>query len=188
MGSDLAIRPAKLPDDARAISLFVRAEADGLNIPDKLALARADEFLMSAQVPWDLFLVAHQGGALVGFLILTTGRKHSDEHTAQLRIYLSADARGGGIGSALMEEALRWADQRGVERIIATPYVGYEVVHGEVGDFYFEEETQLLDSLSRRKLAFFERFDFRLEGFMTRAAKLRDGGLTDVAMMGRVAA
>ena len=161
-------------DGRRGLALFplvLRDSAD-LNIPTDWAFRRTVEFVEAAADPRNLFLAAERDGHLEGFLILTRGQKHSDEHVATLRIHVGFDLRGQGVGSQLMAQALAWADMEGVTRIVATPYMADE-----------EYDPQ---APPMSKHTFFERFGFEYEGRMRQAAALRDGGHTDVALLARV--
>lgn len=165
MGSDLTVAPAFLPYDIAGIREFLTAEAASMNIsPDKLA-TRRDEFLASAQVPWDLFLVAREGRAFRGLAIISTDSKFSVSHKGSLRIQVSENARGRGIGSALLTAALEWADARGLVRVEASPYAG---------------PGGLL------KTTFFGTHGFEVEGYLRKAARLVNGEYADVVAMARV--
>ena len=66
------------------------------------------------------FLLAEEDGRPVGFLEATGGTFRRNRHVAQLVIGVLEEYAGGGIGSALMAEAERWALERGIRRLELT--------------------------------------------------------------------
>jgi GNAT superfamily N-acetyltransferase len=109
----------------------------------------------------EVWLARGSDGRVDGFVALHLGRKASDRHTASLRIHLAADARGNGLGSKLMKVALKWADENGITRITATPYLSSRV-------------------------SFFNQHGFDMEGIARNAARLQGGEYVDVIQLARV--
>ena len=66
------------------------------------------------------FLLAEEGGRPVGFLEATGGAFQRNRHVVHLVIGVLEEHAGGGIGSALMAEAERWARERGIRRLELT--------------------------------------------------------------------
>jgi L-amino acid N-acyltransferase YncA len=160
---DIGVRAFDPDADTDALINFVTDEREGLNrgVLDVLSLART---LMDA-VTTRTF-VAVDGERVVGFVALHHNTSPTNLHVAQLRIHISGEHRGGGLGTRLMTRALAYSDTHYVDRIVATPYIPEPEDHG--------------------KIEFFRRFGFNVEGFGHKAARLLDGSFTDVALMARV--
>ncbi len=80
-------------------------------------VAQAIDAALSLQEP---YLVAEVVGQVVGFARLHPFRSGPGyAHTQELTIHLSADARGKGIGRALMEALETHARQKGIVSLIA---------------------------------------------------------------------
>ena len=65
-------------------------------------------------------LLAEEGGQPVGFLEATGGAFRRNRHVARLVVGVMEAYAGRGIGTALVEEAERWARERGVHRLELT--------------------------------------------------------------------
>ena len=65
-------------------------------------------------------------------------------HSATLGMFVVAARRGRGIGTALMQEAIRWARERGVERVELTVYPHNEAAIALYRLFGFEPEGRLV--------------------------------------------
>ncbi len=65
-------------------------------------------------------LLAEVDGRLVGFLEARGGAFRRNRHVAHLVIGVLAEHAGRGIGTALMEEAERWARGHGIHRLELT--------------------------------------------------------------------
>lgn len=113
MGADVHIRSAE-PDDAKAISAIGRAalpaQYRGLVDPEAVRAAVGQTYSVEAVVdcidrchaaaePAE-FLVAEREGVVEGYLHFDSFGPEPELH----RLYVSSDARGGGIGAQLMEE------------------------------------------------------------------------------------
>jgi RimJ/RimL family protein N-acetyltransferase len=160
MGSDVVIHPLG-HDDLPALDAFVQVERAGLNRDEGGAWQLATQLMTDTAVT----LVASDDTRIVGIAALTGGTSERDEHIAQLRIHLRAEYRGNGLGSRLLQAALDWADQHGIQRTVATPYYRPGSVNG-VGRF-------------------FEKHGFRFEGRMRQGTRLLDGSLNDVLLYAR---
>ena len=64
----------------------------------------------SLRHPTSLLLVARREGQVVGLLQLTGGPLRRLRHTAKLEMLVDAAHRGAGVGRALLECALSWAE------------------------------------------------------------------------------
>ena len=122
---DIEIRRA-VPDDAAALIAHLQALAHepGINIPlapDEITLTVAEErerLLGFDDNPRALLLVATRGAELLGELTVRgLSTRRAVQHVATLGMSVRADARGQGVGSALLEAALEWAADGGFSRV-----------------------------------------------------------------------
>lgn len=110
-----------------------------------------------------LAIVAECDGRVVGFLDFHNGRKKRNQHHGSFGMSVLYDYRGLGIGTALLEELLRWAE--------ASPLI--EKVSLEV----FSE--------NKAAVALYEKAGFQREGRQLEAVKLGDGTYDDLLIMSR---
>lgn len=112
-------------------------------------------------------------GDIIGFAAITRGQKDSDRHVGTLRIHLMRGYRGNRRGSKLLSAALQWADNVGIRRVVATPYI--------------DTDARGLPTVETAgKVQFFIKHGFQREGVMQGAVRLRsDDTLADVLLMAR---
>jgi ribosomal protein S18 acetylase RimI-like enzyme len=65
------------------------------------------------------------------------------EHVASIGIAVAPDRRGGGVGSALMSHAIRWARSVGVEKIVLAVYPHNTAAIALYRKFGFVDEGRL---------------------------------------------
>ena len=99
------------------------------------------------------------GGLIVGRLSLARDPHPASRHVADLGLMVAADHRRRGIGRALLEQAVRWADQAGVRKL-------------ELHVFPWNEPA----------LALYDAFGFEREG-LRRGHYVRDGVEVDAIVM-----
>jgi len=129
--STLTIREAQ-PDDARALLSFVRQTLaePGLDVPlqpDEFDLSvTEEERILADYIASDnsIMLLAEAGGSIVGQLGLRGGRRRALRHAAELGMMVAREWRGQGIGTGVVEWAVRWAMRPDVlKRIELRAYV-----------------------------------------------------------------
>lgn len=122
---DVEIRPATR-DDAAALIAHLKALAaePGISIPlapDEITLTVAEErdrIDGFTDNPRALLLVATRGPELLGELsVRGISSRRAVAHVATLGMSVRADARGQGIGKALLEDALAWVEDAGFTRL-----------------------------------------------------------------------
>ncbi len=106
-----------------------------------------------------LWLVAELDGRVVGGANFLRGRWSKNAHTADLGVALLPDARGRGIGEALLREGIEWARSVGIRKL-------------KLGVFASNDRALAL----YRKLGFVE--EARLKGEV-----VLDGRATDEVLM-----
>ena len=129
MSPAVDIRPAT-PDDARVLAELrweFRAGRDSAveerqAFVDRCAAWMASELAGTAWRAW----VAHQSGRIVGQVWVNLIQKlpnpidERERHLYLSNLYVQPAARGG-VGTALLETALEWAGDNGVDRVILWP-------------------------------------------------------------------
>ncbi|MFK7930598.1 MAG: N-acetyltransferase family protein [Myxococcota bacterium] len=168
-GRGLDLRPAR-STDAAAIQRLHRSVLDERqffitephefrdSVDDKVRLIR--ELQRSTN---SLFLVARRGSHLLGFVTVRGGVLNRMRHTGKLEIMVGQDARGHGVGRALMEATLRWADGNA------------EMV--KLGLAVFADNKRAID--------LYRGFGFREEGRRNSEYRLEDGRFVDDVLMYR---
>jgi RimJ/RimL family protein N-acetyltransferase len=115
----LLVRPA-VPGDADALVALGRAVAGEDGVWLTYDRSRGDERRNVRSVQRDpnvaVFVAETQAG-VVGRLSIARDRGSHSRHVAELGLMVSALARRRGIGSALMNEAIKWARGVGVIKL-----------------------------------------------------------------------
>lgn len=116
------VRPAA-GTEAEALSRFFHT-AGGET--DFLSFSEADcpyspeacaGFLAECGKEGNLLLLACDGDALIGELSLTAPDRRRFRHTRELGIAVLKQYCGRGLGTAMLEKALQWADEAGIDSI-----------------------------------------------------------------------
>jgi RimJ/RimL family protein N-acetyltransferase len=92
--------------------------------------------------------VVEDDGRIVGRLSLSRDPHPSSQHVADLGLMVAADHRRRGIGRALLDEAVRWAEESGVRKLELHVFPWNEPALGLYEAFGFERE-----GLRRRQYA-----------------------------------
>ena len=118
----MRIRPAE-PGDAAAIAEiyahYVEKTAASFeeSPPEPGVVAARLDAIARAGLP---FLVAEEEGRVVGYAYLHPYHDRSAyRRTAEDSVYVAADARGAGIGRALLERLLEDGERAGIREVIA---------------------------------------------------------------------
>jgi RimJ/RimL family protein N-acetyltransferase len=145
MSDWLIVRPAS-PADADALVDLGRAVAgeDGLWLTyDR---SRADERRNVKSVRRDpnvAVFVAEAPDGLVGRLSIARDRGPYSSHVAELGLMVAANARRQGVGTALMEEAVKWARGSGLPKLELTVFPHNEPAIALYRKLGFREEGLL---------------------------------------------
>jgi RimJ/RimL family protein N-acetyltransferase len=121
-GRLIGIRTA-VPDDAAVLLAYLRkvgGESDNLTFgPEGPGLSEAEEheyLAHAASSNNSLVLIALHEQSIVGSLSFDGGRRARTRHTGELGISVTQSFAGNGIGRALLELLIEWAEQSGVIR------------------------------------------------------------------------
>ena len=123
-GRTVRIRRAT-PDDAGAVLQYlsrVGAETDNLSFggegPGITEAEERDYLARVAESDNSLAILALAGDTIVGGLTFDGGRRPRLRHAGDLGISVAQEYAGVGIGRALIEDMIAWAEQGGVVRKI----------------------------------------------------------------------
>ena len=120
-GKILTIRRARDTDAAQIIDLInvVGAEKIYIVIERFAHTVEWEKNYIKNQNPLNLlYMVAKLDKKIVGLLSLERETYAKTRHIASLGMVILKEFRREGIGSALVESGLEWAEKRGVEKII----------------------------------------------------------------------
>ncbi len=104
---------------------------------------RRDELLEKAS--WGLMrveLARDEQGRLVGYCVATIDNLMTGEVDS---LFVTSMARGMGIGTRLMEGAMRWMEAMGAKRRVLSAIVGNEEVHSFYARFGFLPKSVILE-------------------------------------------
>ena len=119
MSEWLLIRRA-VPADADALVALGRAVASEQELWLTYDRSRSDERRNLRSVRRDpnvAIFVAETPTGIAGRLSIARDRHPYSPHVAEVGLMVSADRRRRGIGSALMEEAMKWARTAGITKV-----------------------------------------------------------------------
>lgn len=160
MGEFILRQPTEA-DAPAMVDAFLEVAAEGRWIGTELPVDRQERieaWTRSMADPAWFLRVADVDGLIVGQLSLTVKRGRAD-----LGMGLVEAARGRGIGSAMMEEAIAWARRQELDKIFLMVWP-----HNE------------------RALKLYEKFGFVREGYHPKHHRRRSGEAWDVIAMGLV--
>ena len=96
--------------------------------------------------PWtsrEAQILAVENRRVIGQVYIQREEHPVTRHVASLGIAVAADRRGMGIGTALLTEAMRWAREAGVEKVILSVYPHNSAALALYRRFGFVEEGRL---------------------------------------------
>jgi ribosomal protein S18 acetylase RimI-like enzyme len=108
-------------------------------------------------------MVARMSDRIVGAISITGGNKERTHHVGMIEVFVDRNARGRGVGRALVEAAILWAEQNPILRKLA--------LH------VFEDNA--------RAVALYADLGFKVEGRLEGEFQEMDGRLRDDLVMAR---
>jgi L-amino acid N-acyltransferase YncA len=168
-GDAVVVRSATPADAPQVVDLFHAVVQEGpytlaepgdppLSVDEEGAAIRAH-----AADAADLYLVAEADGVTVGWLAFERGRLRRTAHRGEFSLFVHADWRDRGVGTALLCTLLTWA--------AAHPTL--------------EKVALAVFATNTRAIALYERLGFVAEGRCPRDMKLADGTYIDSILMYR---
>ena len=120
--TNFALRAAHLDDAAAIAAVYRPAVLTGtasfeIEPPDEAEMARRMVAVTEAGFP---YLVAERAGAVVGYGYVNAYRpRPAYRWSVEDSIYLAPDAKGSGIGRALLERLIAMASDKGFRQMVA---------------------------------------------------------------------
>jgi RimJ/RimL family protein N-acetyltransferase len=145
MSDWLIVRPA-LPADADALVDLGHAVAGENDLWLTYDRSRGDERRNVRSVRRDpnvAVFVAEAPDGVVGRLSIARDRGPHSSHVAELGLMVAANARRRGVGTALMEEAVKWARGSGITKLELTVFPHNEPAIALYRKLGFREEGLL---------------------------------------------
>jgi len=139
-----AVRPIR-PDEVvalhglrlRALSTDPDAFDQTVQDAEDKGLAPMAELVDSAAAGRDLVLVTETRGGLDGLVVVSRSRRPRSQHRARLwGMWVAPEARGRGVGGALLDGAIEWCQEQGVEMVdlwVVTDHLGAIRVYERAG-------------------------------------------------------
>lgn len=156
IGADASSLLAALNSVAAEEKFLLRSRFDHSEWADPAFIRRVGE-------AGNLLLVALDGGQVIGWLTLSRGAEEYIRHTADLMMGVILGYRGQGLGSAMLDYALCWAREQGVEKIYIPLRAGNE-----------------------QAFPFYAKHGFVEEGRRSRFVKTGDGSYEDFVVITRL--
>ena len=94
--------------------------------------------------------VAVDGDRVIGSLSVDRAEHPVTRHVASIGMMVAPSWRGRGVGSALMEAAIAWGRQAGVEKLELAVYPDNDAAHALYAKFGFREEGRLSGHSKKR--------------------------------------
>ena len=119
-GRAVLLRPAIEEDASQLIQAVDSVAREGVFLPSfrfEMDEEKERAFIAGAIEREDLILMALLDGRLVGWVTLLRARAEFCRHTAELGMGVIQGYRQIGIGTALMDYALQWAAEQGIEKV-----------------------------------------------------------------------
>ena len=168
-GEPVTIRCAQ-PDDAANLLTYIRSVAQETGFfviqPDEFPLTDEQErqwIQEHLDRPGTLALVAEAAGEIIGSLSFENGPFKRTSHTGTFGVSIRRDWRGKGVGTAMLEVLLEWAE--------TPPHI---------------EKVELsVFSSNADAIRLYRRLGFLEEGRRAKAIRLAPGEYVDEVLMGR---
>lgn len=161
-GGDVQLR-YMTPADREAALTFARAlpPHDLLFLRRDITQPEALDFWIAGLARGRIVtLLAERGGRVVGYATIDRGDLSWSPHVAELRVLVSAEARGHGLGRLLTQEAFATALDLGIEKMVAQ-----------------------MTADQKGAVAVFEGMGFRAEALLRDHVKDRDGQKHDLLIL-----
>ncbi|HVF08304.1 MAG TPA: diaminopimelate decarboxylase [Actinomycetota bacterium] len=143
----VTVRPARPADAGSYLAFWHAIVAEEGNVRTERVTGTARTYRRRFRHPWTdrtaQIVATDAGGRLIGHLYIEREAHPVTRHVASLGIAVAADARGLGVGSALMAEAMRWARLVGVDKVVLSVYPGNRAAIGLYRRFGFVQEGRL---------------------------------------------
>ena len=145
MAEDLDVRPARAADARRFLEFWssIVAEEGFVRTEEVRTPAREYRRRFRRRSDLETHLLAFEGDRLVGHVTVQREQHPVTHHVGSLAIAVAADARGRGIGRRLMEAAIGWSTNAGIEKLVLSVYPHNEAAISLYRSFGFVQEGRL---------------------------------------------
>jgi ribosomal protein S18 acetylase RimI-like enzyme len=140
------VRAARPRDAASFLQMWGEVVAEGRFVRTDRVGRSAGSYRRAFRHSWtsdEASLVAVAGERVVGHLSISREAGSATRHVAYLGMAVARDWRGRGVGTALMDEAIRWGREMGVEKIALSVYPHNHAARALYRKFGFQEEGRL---------------------------------------------
>jgi RimJ/RimL family protein N-acetyltransferase len=140
------VRPAVPRDAPSFLELWRAVVAEKLYVRTETVSRSFRHYRRRFRHSWtpdEAEIVAVEGARVVGHLNVSREESPATRHVASLGMSVAADRRGAGIGTALLEACIGWANDVGVEKLALSVYPHNDRAIGLYRKFGFVEEGRL---------------------------------------------
>ena len=159
MGSSgLDIRPCDIRDLPAVTAIYGLEVEEGTAsfetvAPDLAEMTRRYRLLVERSLP---FLIAERGGVVVGYAYAGPYRdRHAYRFTVEDAVYVAQEARGTGVGKALLTKVIERAVACGMHRMVAV-----------IGDSANSGSIRLHENLGFRRVGTLDEVGFKFGRFL----------------------
>jgi diaminopimelate decarboxylase len=157
------VRPARPGDAGSYLAFWTAIVEEGRHVRTERVTNSARVYRRRFRTPWTdreaQIVAVDDAERVIGHLYIQREGHPVTHHVATLGIAVAAEARGRGVGTALMAEAIRWARSVGVDKIVLSVYPG-----------------------NARAIALYRRFGFVEEGRLARHSRKSYGDEDEILM------
>jgi RimJ/RimL family protein N-acetyltransferase len=142
----LVVRPAAPRDVGSFLELWRAVVAEGRYVRTERVTSSVGHYRRRFRRSWtedEAEIVAVEGNRVIGHLNVSREESPATRHVASLGMCVAADRRGQGIGTALLQACIRWAEEIGVEKLALSVYPDNDRAIALYRKFGFEEEGRL---------------------------------------------
>lgn len=167
---DLELREAQESDASQLIAFldqvgqesdFMSLGQEGIQLTDAEMARVIANFASSSN---QIYLLALLDGQIAGLVTISSDQRFRTAHIGDLFIVLAKKYWGQGLASILLEEALDWAENY-------SPLLRVQLT---------------VQVRNQKALALYQKFAFKIEGEQEAGARLDDGTLVPIYLMGRL--
>jgi L-phenylalanine/L-methionine N-acetyltransferase len=157
-GEVFLIRPARPGDAASFLEMWRDVVAERRFVRTEVVRRGRRYYRKRFKDSWTdehASLMAIHGTAVIGNLDVSREEGPVTRHIASIGMAVAPAWRGRGVGTALLSEALRWAQDVGVEKLALSVYPHNDVARSLYRKFGFEEEGRLTGH-SKKAVGYFD--------------------------------
>ena len=117
---EFTIRPAEIKDVEKIDDLLDEVGSENIytmSVPGERTVNQIEALVRQQATNRCLILVADTHGDIVGVLGFIGGMFKKISHVVEIGMAIKGGARGSGLGSTLLREAIAWARKRGFYRL-----------------------------------------------------------------------